>query len=133
MYTIKNLTNSPHDLMIRLPAMGTVTAPFAPEYLAAMEGMGYFEISAVGDEVQAPPVSLESSEPGPLDHDGDGKPGGVADPSPLTADEEAELIDAMTDDELRDFIDRKTGTRPHPNAKTETLVKKAKEAAGAAA
>jgi hypothetical protein len=68
-------------------------------------------------------------EDGALDHDGDGEPGGVADPSPLTDAEEAELIDAMSDDELRDFIERKTGTRPHPNAKSATLVEKAKAAA----
>lgn len=66
----------------------------------------------------------------PLDHDRDGKPGGVADPSPLTADEEAELIDAMTDDELRDFIERKAGKKPHHKMGREKLVEAAKEAAG---
>lgn len=118
MVKIKNLTNSPHDLVIRLPAMGSVTAEFAPEYLTAMEGMGYFEITR--DEPAPKPQ---------LDHDGDGKAGGVADSSPLTDAEEAELIEAMSDDELRDFIERKAGKAPHPRTGHDKLVDKAKEAA----
>lgn len=116
--TIRNMTNSPYDLEggVRLPAMGEVTAVFSEHYASLLRASPGVEVVAAS----------------PLDHDSDGKRGGVADPSPLTADEEAELLDAMNDDELRDIIERKTGTRPHPNAKTETLLKKAKEAAGAA-
>lgn len=65
----------------------------------------------------------------PLDHDGDGRPGGVKDGSALTPDEEAELVGAMTDDELRDYIERKTGKAPHPRTGHDKLVTLATEAA----
>ena len=45
MTKVKNLSNSPHDLVIRIPAMGSVDATFAPDYLEAMRGLGYFEIT----------------------------------------------------------------------------------------
>lgn len=127
MHTITNLMNSPDDLqstsgLVRLPAMGSVTAEFDPAYLVSLQGIGYYEVS----------------EADPLDHDRDGRKGGSAThedaPAPVTLSDadEAELIDAMTDGELRDFIFRKTRKRAHPNAKTATLVEKAKEAAKAA-
>ncbi len=62
----------------------------------------------------------------PLDHDGDGKKGGVVDPTPLTDEEKIELLDAMTDDELRTFLTDRDGKAPHPNAKRETLLAKAR-------
>lgn len=120
MTTIKNLTNSPHDLVslkgpLVLPAMGEVTDEFALEYLVALEGIGYFELSA--DPARHP-----------LDHDGDGRLGGVKNPEPLSDDEEADLIGAMTDEELREFIKGRTGKAPHHKAKTETLLAQAKAA-----
>lgn len=139
MFKITNLTNSPHDLVIRLPAMGTVTADFTPAYLDAMRGLGCFEIEEVG----------AAAQPDPLDHDGDGHKGGSA-PAPASSDSDesmvALMIDSAPDDVvtfiddgkpsesvLRTYIERKTGKKPHPNAKFETLIEKAKEAAQAGA
>lgn len=62
----------------------------------------------------------------PLDHDGDGHPGGVKDPTPLTDAEKLELLDAMTVTELREFLTERDGHKPHPNAKRETLLAKAR-------
>jgi hypothetical protein len=74
MHEITNLTNSPYDLEgkdgpIRLPAMGKVSGVFTSEYLAALEGCGLYSIQEIGRK--APKTS-------PLDHDGNGKPGGMA-------------------------------------------------------
>lgn len=141
MHTIKNLTNSPHDLSIRLPANDSVTAEFAPEYLAAYQAMGYFEVSGADDSVAVPPAS------DPLDHDEDGHKGGSAEaPESDDADEaivallldgSADEVATFIDDEkpsdavLRAYIEAKTGKKAHPNTKTETLVEKAKDAASA--
>jgi len=62
----------------------------------------------------------------PLDHDGDGKKGGVVDPSPLTDDEKIELLDAMTDDELREFITERDGKAPHHKIGRDKLLSKAR-------
>lgn len=69
---------------------------------------------------------LKIDEKDPLDHDGDGKKGGVVDPTPLTDAEKLELVDAMTDEELRQFIMDRDGKAPHPNAKRDTLLAKAR-------
>lgn len=133
MVTITNLTNSPHELTIILPAMGTVSGlTFAPAYGAAIEGMGYFELT-------------EDAASDPLDHDHDGHKGGAATPEPATdsdadvvalmlggtSEEVAAFIDADAPDDavLRAYIEAKTGKKAHPNAKTASLVEKAKEAA----
>lgn len=60
--TVINLTNSPQDLEggHRLPAMGSVTAEFSDHYAALL---------------RASP-GVDARDVGPLDHDGDGKPGG---------------------------------------------------------
>lgn len=146
MHTIKNLTNSPHDLSIRLAANGSVTAEFAPEYLAAYEAMGYFEVTPA--EVARPePIAAPTPAADPLDHDEDGKKGGTAtEPEAdegddaivaLLLDGSAEEVATFIDDEkpsdaiLRAYIEAKTGKKAHPNAKTETLAEKAKEAAKA--
>jgi hypothetical protein len=71
-----------------------------------------------------PFLKVESADP--LDHDGDGEKGGVADATPLTDAEKVELLDAMTDDELREFIAERDGKAPHPNAKRDTLLAKAR-------
>ena len=122
MHTINNLTNSPYDLAairgdVRLPAFGEVTDDFEPTYLQSLRDCGLYEVS--GD---AAPI-------GALDRDGNGTHSGVADSSPLTDAEEIELIGAMTDDELRDFIERKTGKKPHHKAGHDKLVIQATEAA----
>jgi len=67
MKTIRNLTKSPYDLrsvdgIVRLPALGDVTAEFAADYLAILEKSRTVEV-------------LD-----PLDHDGDGKKGGSLKP-----------------------------------------------------
>jgi hypothetical protein len=135
MLTIKNLTNSPHELTIVLPAMGSVSGlTFAPAYLAAIEGLGYFELSEASD---------------PLDHDHDGKKGGTADAEEAEGDEvkafvslmldaSAEDVAALVDGDdrpsdavLRTYIEARTGKKAHPNAKSDTLADKAKDAASA--
>lgn len=121
MVTVKNLMNSPDDLdaiegSVRIAALGMITADFAPEYLTALRGLGYYEIT----EGAAPNVQPA------LDHDGDGRPGGVANSAPLTADEKIELLDAMTDEELRDFIKEQTGKAPHHKLGRAKLLAKAR-------
>lgn len=117
MVTVKNLLNSPDDLqaiggLVRIPALGSIEADFAPEYLVALKGCGMFEVS---DE----PIS-------PLDHDRDGHLGGVVDPSPLTDAEKLELLDAMTDEEIREFITQRDGKAPHPRMGRDKLLAKAR-------
>jgi hypothetical protein len=72
MHKIKNLTNSPFDLntvdgKVVLPAFGEIEADFDPGYLQMLRKARTVEVS---DH--------------PLDHDGDGKKGGVkpAEPKP---------------------------------------------------
>ena len=91
---------------------------------------------------------------GPLDRNASGTPGGslpatpeaaaalAAEPDPAPAepaseapkpvDEEADLLEAMTEDELRDFIKRKTGRLPHSSTSPEKLLVRAREAAAQA-
>lgn len=71
-------------------------------------------------------VRYDALDASPLDHDHDGKPGGVANSEPLSDEEKMELLDAMTDDELREFVEGRTGKKPHPNAKRETLLERAR-------
>lgn len=59
---------------------------------------------------------------------GDGRSAGAPEVA-LTDTEEAELVGAMTDDELRDYIERKTGKKPHHKAGHDKLVAQATEAA----
>lgn len=112
---IVNPTNSPFDLngvggLVRLPAFGEVTNDFDERELEAIR---HWSVVEVHDLPQ-------------LDHDGDGEPGGVKDATPLSEDEKLELLEAMTDDELREFVEDRTGKKPHPNAKRETLLDKAR-------
>lgn len=84
------------------------------------------------------PLPQDGDQQDPLDHDGDGKKGGVADLTPLTdeeraaldgeaaADEEVDQFDAMEEDDLRAFLAERDGKAPHPNAKRETLLAKAR-------
>lgn len=98
---------------------GTRTLTIADDYVARAKSLPFLKVVGVGSDA--------------LDHDGDGKAGGVVDASPLTAAEEAELIDAMTDDELHAFIERKTGSKAHPMTGHDKLLAKAREAAEAGA
>lgn len=52
MHEITNLTNSPQDLeavdgVKRLPAMGSVKARFAPDYLEALRRAGMYKVAEV--------------------------------------------------------------------------------------
>lgn len=66
--TVRNLTNSPFDLEggFRLPAMGEVTERFSDDYAAALR---------VSPGVAVEEVATKAQDP--LDHDRDGKKGGV--------------------------------------------------------
>lgn len=60
MHEIKNLTNSPFDLETldgpkRLPAMGTVSGNFEPNYLASLQAFGMYEVREV--EAPKPPAA----------------------------------------------------------------------------
>ena len=66
----------------------------------------------------APPAAPIEPEPAP--------PEPPAEPPPV--DDEAELLGAMTDDELRDYIKRKTGRAPHPSTSPDKLLAKARAA-----
>lgn len=92
-------------------------------------GMSYVEsgatISVAESSVIAVAGGLVRVKSSPLDHDRDGRPGGVANTSPVTADEKRALLDAMDDAELREFVADLTGKKPHPAAKRETLIEKA--------
>ena len=81
-----------------------------------------------------------------FDPDGDNKPGGTAGAGGETdqtqnpggagpaagAETGKDRFDAMDDDALRAFITESTKKEPHPNAKRDTLLKKAREADAAA-
>lgn len=47
----------------------------------------------------------------------------------LEADEPTDQFDAMSDDDLRAHLAERDGKAPHPNAKRETLLAKAREQA----
>lgn len=59
---------------------------------------------------------------GPLDHDKDGEKGGAV--APVEFD--PEMVDAMTDEELRAFITQRDGKAPHPNTGHDKLLAKAR-------
>lgn len=50
-HTIKNLTDSPHDVYVadggrvRLPARGEITVTLHPQYEGLYRALGYFEVS----------------------------------------------------------------------------------------
>lgn len=116
--------------------------PFVERALAAAGLENLADIQAALDAIEA------AFEPfAKFDPDGDGKPGGVAQqaaapnsgengqsgdekPGNTGADGGAERdhFDDMDDDQLRAFIKAQTQKDPHPNAKRETLLKKAREA-----
>lgn len=104
------------DGLVHIEPGKTKTVVIAYDFVESTSRLPFLDIVPVGD---------------PLDHDGDGKKGGVFDALPLTDDEKAELFGAMTEDELREFIESRTGTKPHPNSKFDTLVAKAKAAVSA--
>lgn len=92
---LKNLTNSPQVVAgHRIPARGT-SEPM--ELDAATErnvrACGLFSIVD------------------PLDHDGDGKPGGSVD-----------AFDQMSTDELRELYEVVTGRKPHPKTGRDKLL-----------
>lgn len=35
------------------------------------------------------------------------------------------MVEALNDDDLRAFVEKRTGKKPHPNAKRETLIERA--------
>lgn len=66
-HTVKNLTNSPYDVdaiggAVRVPAMGEVTAAFAPEYLASLRGFGLFTVTEADDRDPAVTKLQEEAE-----------------------------------------------------------------------
>lgn len=72
----------------------------------------------------AAPAAETAAAPGearPLDHDGNEEDGGSV---AVTFGKEFE---EGTDDELRDFIEKRDGVRPHPNAGRATLLKRARK------
>lgn len=77
----------------------------APDYVDRVIALPFFTVAA-----------------DPLDHDVDGKKGGAA----PAAEFDPELIDAMTDEELRAFITQRDGKAPHPATGHDKLVSKAK-------
>lgn len=71
-HTIKNLINSPYDVVTvdgvgRIPARGELTAEFDERALVNLKQMGYFEISEAG---------VSEPKRDPLGHDNDGIKGG---------------------------------------------------------
>lgn len=45
--------------------------------------------------------------------------------SPAPADDRRTMLESLTDEALRAFVEKVTGKAPHPNAKRETLIEKA--------
>lgn len=107
MLTIKNLTNSPHPIVLAdgtkaiLPARGRLeNVEVHPLYLTAYRSLGYFQIT-----------ESETKVADPLDHDGDGKKGGSQPAS--DADDEVLRLRA----EYTDLTDKK----PHHLWRAERL------------
>ena len=71
MLRIKNLTNSPYDIVdaegkkVHLPARGEIETSVHAMHLPLYRSIGYFQITETGEK----PAD-------PLDHDGDGEKGG---------------------------------------------------------
>lgn len=116
--------------------------PFVERALAAAGLENLSDIQAALDAIEAAFQPFAKFDP-----DGDNKPGGVAqqaaapksDENGQSGDEkpgntgsdggaERDHFDDMDDDQLRAFIKAQTQKDPHPNAKRETLLKKAREA-----
>ncbi|MBN7804902.1 hypothetical protein JZX86_05925 [Agrobacterium rosae] len=103
MVTVKNLTNSPFDLIgvdgaVRLPAFGEVTGEFEQTYV---------------DLLEASMAVSVSKDAHPLDHDGDGKKGGS---------KPAEESDELT--KLRSDYAEVVGKRPYHGWTAEELQEK---------
>ncbi len=112
--------------------------PFVEKVLKAFDIQNFSDVQLVLDAIEA------AFEPfAKFDPDGDLKPGGAA--GAETTDQTGETqtppapgggvegdkkdhFDDMDDAALRKFILAQTGKDPHPNAKRETLLKKAREA-----
>lgn len=73
------------------------------------------------EEVKAGPVRRAHVPAPQLDHDRDGRPGGSV---PETSEE---AFDDMEDDQLRDFIEKRDGERPHPRTGRVKLLAAAKK------
>lgn len=103
--TIVNLTNSPFDIEggVYLPAMGTVTGEFSEEYAALLH-------ASPGVRVHAADLLAIKSRP-------------LVDRKKRVED----MLNAMSDDELRAFVKERTGKAPSPRAKRETLIARALE------
>lgn len=112
--------------------------PFVEKVLKAFDIQNFSDVQLVLDAIEA------AFEPfAKFDPDGDLKPGGAAgaettDQTGETQSQQApgggadgdrkDHFDDMDDAALRKFILAQTGKDPHPNAKRETLLKKAREA-----
>lgn len=109
--------------------------PFVSKVCQAFDIQNFQDLQLVLDAIEA------AFEPfAKFDPDGDLKPGGAAgaetddqtgqtqDTTGSKAGAEKDAFDDMDDVALRKFILAQTGKEPHPNAKRDTLLKKAREA-----
>lgn len=107
--------------------------PFVSKVCQAFDIQNFQDLQLVLDAIEA------AFEPfAKFDPDGDLKPGGAAgaeiqegetqDPTKPPPGPQTDQFDDMDDVALRKFIFAQTQKEPHPNAKRETLLKKAREA-----
>lgn len=109
LYTIANPTRAPRTII--LAGAGYAIAPGAtsqplelPDNIAADERAAGMAVEAVGEAKAAPePEAVE--------------PDDLSEPKA-----EGDKFDAMTDEELRDFVEDATGDRPHHRAGREKLL-----------
>lgn len=113
---IKNLSKANQGVwaadgtLVQIEPGQTRDVDVAEDYRARVKALPFLKISG-----------------GALDHDDDGEKGGMADaPTVAPAEFDPELIDAMTDDELRGFITQRDGKAPHPNTGHDKLLAKAR-------
>lgn len=132
---IERLTNEAEGRETETEPKTYTVGPFVSKVCQAFDIQNFQDLQLVLDAIEA------AFEPfAKFDPDGDLKPGGAAgaetdDQTGRTQDTtgseggaEKDAFDDMDDDALRKFILAQTGKGTHPNAKRDTLLKKAREA-----
>ncbi len=110
-------------------AVADEVAALREQLAAANKKIAAFE-KATGGKADAKPAGGKKAAGGkapadPLDHDKDGKKGGVANSNPVSNDEKRNLLEGLTDEELRKFVADKAKAEPAEDATREQLLEAA--------
>ena len=121
-YTIEALAGLTGQALKNIGSGGLAKQQAAVAYLSKASGTAdTVKMQQTIAELQAQVAALQPK--GTMDHDGDGQMGGIA-PVPV---DPPDRYESMTADALKDYIQKRAGSRPKGNPSNATLVAMARE------